>query len=343
MAAGLTGASAKKAWFSVGSFIGHHMVAVAPLCVILGVAFPECFAWIAPAVEAMFGFMTFQNALATTSRELLDVVRRPLPLLASLFVLLVGMPLIALGAGHLIVPGEADVIAGMVIECCVPMGVTGLMWVDIYNGNRSLSLAVVIISTVLAPFTMPLTLQLLVGATVHVDVLGMMLDLLLMVALPAVAGMLCNDASHGKANAVVAPWLAPAAKIMLGIILTTNSTRISDSVRNLTPELVLIALTMALLSALGYVLGYVFARLLHRDVSECLTLGVTSGARNITSGAVIAAAYFPHVTMFPVMMGTLFQHVIAGLFGWAVRKLDSRCAPKPAPEIERAQEEHAGV
>ena len=332
----------RNPWFAIGAFIGHHMVLAAPLCVIIGVAFPNQFSWLAPAVEVMFAFMTFQNALATTSRELLDVIRHPLPLLCSLFMLLVAMPLLAFGAGNLIVPGEPDVIAGMVIECCVPMGVTGLMWVDIYNGNRSFALAVVIVSTVLAPFTMPLTLQLLMGATVHVDLVAMMLDLLIMIALPAVAGMVCNDVSHGKANARVAPWLAPAAKIMLILILITNSTRISDSVRHMTPELVVIALTMAALSALGYVLGYVVARLLHRDVSECITLGITSGARNITSGAVLAAAYFPHVTMFPVMMGTLFQHVIAGLFGWAVRKLDARSRPAAVPEIERAMQEHKG-
>ncbi|MFR8351665.1 MAG: hypothetical protein ACLVB1_02205 [Blautia obeum] len=31
--------------------------------------------------------------------------------------------------------------------------------------------------------------------------------------------------------------------------------------------------------------------------------------RNISAGAVIAAAYFPGEVMFPVMIGTLFQQV----------------------------------
>ena len=142
---------------------------------------------------------------------------------------------LALAVGNLVVPGNTDAIAGMVIEFCVPMGVTGLMWVDIYNGNRSFGLAVVVISTVLAPLTMPLTIQLLMGATVHVDLVAMMLDLLIMISLPAVAGMACNDLSHGKANARVAPWLAPASKIMLVLILATNSTRISGSIHHFTP------------------------------------------------------------------------------------------------------------
>lgn len=40
-----------------------------------------------------------------------------------------------------------------------------------------------------------------------------------------------------------------------------------------------------------------------------------TGMRNISAGAVIAAAYFPGEVMFPVMIGTLFQQVLAALFG----------------------------
>ena len=40
-----------------------------------------------------------------------------------------------------------------------------------------------------------------------------------------------------------------------------------------------------------------------------------SGMRNISAGAVIAGAYFPAECLFPVMIGTLFQQVLAALFG----------------------------
>ncbi len=335
-------ARAANPWFQIGSLIGRHMVVVAPLCVVLGAAFPSAFSWISPGVEFMFAFMTFQSAMATTSRELLGVVRRPVPLLCALGVLLVAMPLVAFALGNLLFPDSRDTVVGMVLECCVPMGVNGLMWTDIFNGNRSFSLAMVVVSTVLAPFTMPFTIQLLMGTSVHVDVAGMMLDLVAMIALPALAGMLCNDLSHGRANAKVAPWISPAAKIMLVGILLSNATRISDTVRSLTPQLVEVALAMAFLSALGYVLGYTVARLLRRDVGDCITMGVTTGARNLTSGAVVAAAYFPAGAMFPVIIGTLFQHVVASLFGWAVRRLDTRCRPRAVPQIEQAHREHRG-
>lgn len=45
------------------------------------------------------------------------------------------------------------------------------------------------------------------------------------------------------------------------------------------------------------------------------------GMRNISAGAVIAGEYFPGEVMFPVVIGTLFQQVLAAGFGSALRRL----------------------
>ncbi|MBM6998975.1 bile acid:sodium symporter family protein [bacterium] len=314
-------------WFGLGRFIGSHMVVIAPLCVILGAAFPQLFSWITPAVEALFAVMTFQSSMGTTARGILDVIRHPAHLLGCLAVLLIGMPLVGFVAGNLVLHGQHDIILGVVLEYCVPMGVTGLMWTEIYNGNKPLSIAVCVISTVLAPFTLPAMMQLLMGATVHIDVAGMMLDLAIMVAIPAVAGVLCNDLSHGKANAEVAPWIAPLGRVFLIAVLLANSTHIAGPIRQMDPTLVGTAALMLVLGMTGYFGGYVVARLMHADVSDSFSMGICCGCRNISSGAVLTAAYFPDITMFPVLMGTLFQHMIAGVFGWSVRRLEARNTP----------------
>ena len=41
--------------------------------------------------------------------------------------------------------------------------------------------------------------------------------------------------------------------------------------------------------------------------------------RNISSGAVIASQYFPGEVVFPVMCGTMFQQILASLFGKAMK------------------------
>ena len=48
---------------------------------------------------------------------------------------------------------------------------------------------------------------------------------------------------------------------------------------------------------------------------------VWCGHEKYQCGAVIASAYFPGEVLFPVMIGTLFQQVLAASFGtWISRK-----------------------
>lgn len=323
-----------RGYMGIARVISRHMVFLAPLCVITGAAFPQLFTWIQPAVAFLFACMTFQSSMGTTTQSLLDVIRHPKRLLGCLLVLLVGMPLLSFALGRLLLGGNDDILAGIVLEYCVPMGVTGLIWTDIYHGNKSLSLAVCIISTVIAPFSLPVVMHLLLGASIEMDMAKMMLDLLLMVALPALLGMGVNDLSHGKANAQLAPWLASPAKVILIIVLCTNSTHLAGPVRNFTPELLLAAALMAFLGLIGYFAGYAVARMTHSDVNDSFAMGICTGCRNISSGAVIAASYFPATTMFPVLMGTMFQHVIAALYGWAVRRLEAGNTPRSVTRLQ---------
>ena len=69
------------------------------------------------------------------------------------------------------------------------------------------------------------------------------------------------------------------------------------------------------LAASGYALGWFVAYIFRKDRSTAVSMMYGTGMRNISAGAVIAAAYFPGEVMFPVMIGTLFQQVLAALFG----------------------------
>ena len=55
-----------------------------------------------------------------------------------------------------------------------------------------------------------------------------------------------------------------------------------------------------------------------------------SGMRNISAGAVIAGAYFPAEVLFPVMIGTLFQQILAAFYGSMVRWVQTKQREKEA-------------
>ena len=118
--------------------------------------------------------------------------------------------------------------------------------------------------------------------------------------------------------------LAPAAKVALVLVILSNSTGVSPYMRNLTPQLVGVIVFIGLFASTGYFWGLVIAKLWRRPREVMVAMTYQTGMRNISAGAVLAAQYFPGEVMFPVMMGTLFQQVLAACFGSFMRWLLAR-------------------
>lgn len=313
--------SLADAWRGLGTFIGSHMAYLSPACLALGVLFPDELAFLRPFVTVLFAFMTFQSSLANDLGDLAHAARHPGPLLVTLAVSAVLMPSLACLLASALFGQSPDIVCGVVLEYSVPVAVVSMMWINLFAGDAALGLATLLVSTLAAPVTIPLTLQLLLGQTVAVDVAGMMGDMLVQIALPALAGTLVNDRTHGWGHRVLQPAIGPAAKLGLLLVIMSNSTQVAPFMRALTPALVAVIAFVGCVSSLGYVLGFAVARILRRDTPTAVTMTFQCGMRNISAGAVIAAQYFPGETMFPVMMGTLFQQILAAAAGSVMRRV----------------------
>lgn len=293
----------------INEFVNRHMPPVVLCCVILGVVFPDSFSWLKNLSTALFAFMTFANSLGGGFRELWNVALRPLPVLVILVILHIAMPLAALGLGTLLFPQEPLFTTGLVLEYAIPTAVASLMWAGICRGNASMCLSVVLLDTLLSPFVVPLTLRVLVGSVVELDTLGMMRDLLLMVALPALAAMTLYQVTGGAVGHTLKPTLAPFAKAAMLLIIIANATGCAPFLRNLTPTLVLVMVTAFGLCLLGFFLGYWAGRLMKLDFPSIQTVAINSGMRNISAGAVLASQFFPTDVLFPVAFTPVFLQI----------------------------------
>lgn len=308
-----------EAWKRFGDAIGSHMMFIAPLCVITGVLFPDVFGVTERAVPVMFAIMTFQGSLNNNVRDVLDVFRHPRNMLAILAVTLVVMPAASRALSGILFAANPNLVIGATLEYCVPVAVVCFLWCGMYDGDLSLALATILVSTVLAPFTIPLSLKVLLGETVQLDVVSMMTQMVFMIALPAIAGVLVNELSHGWGHTVLSPTISPAVRVLLVLIMTSNSTQMADYMRHITPELFGMMGYIFAFATCGFLLGMGLSRLLRTDDATYVTMCFGVGMRNISAGAVIAAQFFPGEVVFPVMMGTLFQQMLAGVFGTVMR------------------------
>ena len=304
-----------RAWLALGDWLGRHMAAIAPLCLVAAVIAPDVFSQLDPLVTPLFALVTFQGALSNTFQNLARTFRHPGPMLLILFMASVFIPVLAYLMGSLFFGASPNIVCGIVLEYSVPVAVISTLWVSLYDGDASLGLATLLVSTVLAPITIPLTLKLLLGATVRVDAAGMFSSMLVRIAIPAMVGIAANDLSHGAAKERLSPVLAPASRIAIAMVILANSTAVAPFVRNLTPQLVAVVAFIGVFASLGFVWGIVAARITGQGRAQAVTTTFECGLRNISAGAVIAAEFFPPETMFPVICGTLFQNVLAGVFG----------------------------
>ena len=214
-----------KTLYRFNCFIEKWMALVTPACLAFGVLFPQIAKHGVPFVPYIFAFMTFTGALKSRFRDVANVFRNPAPLLIVMALLHLVIPGIVCGVGTLAFPGNPDLVTGMVLEFAVPTAVSALMWVMIYDGNLAVSLALVVVDTVLAPLIIPITLSIFVGSKVHIDMTHMISQLVFMVALPAIVAMTLNQVSGDRVRETWPSRLAPFSKIALSLLQTPPGLR----------------------------------------------------------------------------------------------------------------------
>ncbi len=288
---------------------------ITPTAVVFGVLLESFLKGYSAIVPWVFAFMTFSGSISSNFSSIRKAFVNPLPLLVAMFVLHFIMPVWAFGAGSLMFSDDRLTVTGLILATVIPTGITSFVWVSIHKGNIGLALSIILIDTILSPFIVPASLSLIVGEKVELDILSIMNGLLLMVVIPSLIGMTLNHLTKGNIKESWGPRLSPFTKIGIGIVVSINSAAVAPYLRDFSWKLLWIALTVLVIAIFGYVCAWVIGVILKLERINIVTLLFTGGMRNISAGAVIAVQYFPSAVAVPVVIGMLFQQVLAALFG----------------------------
>ncbi|WP_059042659.1 bile acid:sodium symporter family protein [Paenibacillus rubinfantis] len=295
--------------------LNRLMPLITPASILIGVLSGSHLAAYTSWSPWLFAFMTFAGSISLSFKDFLNVLKKPLPLVLCLFILHLAMPLIAMGMGHVAFPGDFYTITGFILAAAIPTGVSSFVWVGIYKGNIALTLSIILIDTLLAPFVVPGILSLLVGTSVRLDALAMMTSLFWMIVVPSLVGMLLNQWSKGKVIAAWGPWLNPFSKLAMASVVAINGAVVAPYLTDFSPRLLGLAAIIVLLAAIGYALGFGLSRLIGLNEADKVALVFNGGMRNISAGAVLAVTYFPAPVAVPVVLGMVFQQMMASLVG----------------------------
>ena len=294
-------------------FLQKWMPILTPLSLIIGVVFESVGQQLLFLVAWLFALMTFISSLSMKFQDVKVFVLYPKTILIVILFLHLLMPLWAFFLSTIIF-NDTLLMIGFVLSVAVPTGVTSIIWVTISRGNIPLSLAIVLIDTLLAPIIMPLLLEVVAGQTIHIDMKSLIFDLIWMVVLPSVVGIIINEKTNGAIHRKLNPYLSPLSKICLFAVVMINSSAIAPFIKDITLELFLVIIVVFIISVSGYVFAYLLSKILWSDDVEMKTAFLfTAGMRNIALGIVIATTYFPSKVAMPVVFGMLFQQVLASV------------------------------
>lgn len=304
---------------SMNNFLGKWMPLLTPTSVVIGVLLSGFLHHLSFLVPWIFAAMTFTGSLTSNFRSMKHTITHPLSLILTLCVLHIVTPIWAYAIGHLFFQNDPYTITGLTLAVVIPTGITSVIWVSMYKGNIPLTLAIILIDTIISPFLVPLSMSIFVGETVHLEIWGMMKGLIGMIVLPSIAGMLINQ-FYSKTKAE--KWnktLAPFSKLALAAVVSINSSVVAPYLKNIDKQFIQIALTILLIALSGYFFAWMLGVLTKRNKEEIIGMIYTGGMRNISAGAVIAVSFFPAKVAVPVVIGMLFQQVLAAFYGYLIR------------------------
>jgi predicted Na+-dependent transporter len=284
-----------------------------PLGIVLGFALPGVFIHLRPFVPWLFGAMTLSGALKLRTREFGRTLRSPLPILLFLVSTHLLAPLMALFASSLFFRDSPDTIAGFILLFSGPTAVSGFIWVSMYRGDRALCLALILLDTLLAPLLVPGAVSALLGAQVAMDMSGIAVSLLLMVAVPTIIGVAANEASQGKIPSRLCPFLNPISKICLMLVIAANTSPVAPILRFDELRVWGIGALCVALSIAGFMLSRLAGIIGRCSAEKTVTLFFSGGLRNISAVTTIAVTFFPSAAALPALLGIVFQQTLAAV------------------------------
>lgn len=198
---------------------------------------------------------------------------------------------------------DLEVAAGIILVGCAPGGTASNVMAFLARANVALSVTLTSISTLLAPFMMPVLMKLLAGQFIEIDLLKMMWDIFKIILLPVGAGLVINQLLKGKST-VIEKLLPVVSMVGIALIILVITAAGRDALLQIGPILIFLVMIHNLL---GYGVGYAFARIMGMEERDCRTLAIEVGMQNagLASGLSNILGKIATVGLAPAVFGPM--------------------------------------
>jgi len=267
---------------------------------------PGTFTGIGPWVSWLLMLIMFAMGVTLNIDDFKRVLVRPAPVIAGTFLHYLVMPLAAWLLAKLF-QMPPDLAAGMILVGSVASGTASNVMIYLAKGDVALSVTISSVSALVGVFATPLLTRLYVDTHVEVDVVGMLLSIVKIVAIPIALGLLVHHTLNRLVKRVE-PWL-PAFSMVCILLIISAVVAGSQSFIGSVGLVAIAAVVMH--NAIGLLGGYWGGKLFGFDESTCRTLALEVGMQNSGLAATLGKLYLSPLAALP---GALFSvwHNLSG-------------------------------
>jgi BASS family bile acid:Na+ symporter len=277
---------------------------------------PSTFTGVAPHVTTLLTIIMLAMGVTLSFADFRRVITRPAPVVAGVALHYLVMPLAAWGIAR-VLRMPPDLTAGMVLVGSVASGTASNVMIYLARGDVALSVTISALSTLVGVFATPLLTRLYVDASIVVDVHGMLMSILQIVALPIVVGLFINH-FFNRAVRAVEPYLPLISMIAILLII---SAVVGATQKSIASVGLLVAFGVVLHNGIGLLGGYWGGRLLGFDEAVCRTLAIEVGMQNSGLAATLGKLYFTPIAALPGALFSVWHNLSGSLLAgyWAGR------------------------
>ncbi len=291
---------------------------------------PRTFTPLLPHVTTLLTVVMFGLGITLTFADFRRVMLQPGPVIAGVVIHYTVMPLAAWLIARTLRMGP-ELTTGMILVGSVASGTGSTLMVFLAKGDVALSVTIAAMSTLVGIVATPLLTRFYVSADVPVDVGGMLLSILQIVALPVGAGLLLNHFVPRLVQRLepVLPFVSIVAILLIIGAVVGGS---QASIAAVGP---LVMLAVVLHNGLGLLGGYWGGRLLGFEENVCRTLALEVGMQNSGLAAALGKIYFAPLAALPGAVFSVWHNLSGSMLAgfWAGRSPLRGPAPdRPLPE-----------
>jgi BASS family bile acid:Na+ symporter len=266
------------------------------------------------ALAAIF----FLSALKIDMKKVLQALADKWMLAVVIFFMLFALPFVVFHVTNYLYPTIA---ISLLLLSAMPSGMTAPLLSELAGGKQSLALVLTVVTSLLAPITVPLVVQFTAGTVVAVDSWGMFIRLVQVIFIPFLIAQVLKYYFQPAINAV-APAFKSVSTVLLGILILFVIAKQPHEIVALFQggESVVYLSILFLFFAVLHILGYITVFWRHKR--DRVTIAVCLTYMNFTLAITLASEFFkePNIVV-PTILSVLPWAIMFIPFRMVVKKM----------------------